>query len=100
MRTPAAQDFLNLAPVRWTPFQAGDELKRLVTLDLIRILQNPKNRYGLSLTELELLHAHGQRINEASSASRPVEAGGAEGGGILLDFGHREPLSGVALDKE
>ena len=99
MRTPAAQDFLNLVSVRWTPFQTSDELKRLVTLDLIRILQHPKNRYGLSVTELELLHAHGQRINETSGTGRPVEPGGAEGGGVLLDFGHREPMSGVALDE-
>lgn len=99
MRTPAAQDFLNLVPIRWTPFQTGDELKRLVTLDLIRILQSPQNRYGLNLTEMELLHAHGQRLNEIGSAGRPIAAGGAEGGGVLLDFGHREPLSGVALDE-
>ena len=99
LRTPAAQDFLHLVPIRWTPFQSGEELYRLITLDLIRILQHPKNRYGLSLTELELIHAHGQRINEATGSGRPIEPGGAEGGGVLLDFAHREPVAGVALDE-
>ena len=65
----------------------------------MRILQHPKNRYGLSLTELELLHVHGQRLNATSDAGRPLEPGGAEGGGVLLDFAHREPLTGVALDE-
>jgi hypothetical protein len=62
-------------------------------------LQHPKNRYGLSVTELELLSAHGQRINANGDVAKPLEPGGAEGGGVLLDFGHREPLAGVGLNE-
>ena len=64
---------------------------RMVTLDFVRILNNPKNRYGLTVTELELLN---QRAAEIRVASMPVaggEPGGAEGGGVLLDIGHKDP---------
>lgn len=97
-RTPAAQDFMRLYPGKWAAFATGDELMRIVTLDLARILQHPTNRYGLSLTELELLSVHAHRIQ---SDAKPdfAEPGGAEGGGVLLDIGHREPLDGTALDE-
>jgi hypothetical protein len=96
--TPAAQDFMRLFPGQWLPFQSGADLARIVTLDLARILQHPTNRYGLSVTELELLNLHIRRLN-AGRISPPMEPGGAEGGGVLLDRGHREPTLGVALDE-
>jgi hypothetical protein len=96
--TPAAQDFMRLYPGKWSSFQTASELARIVTLDLIQILHHPTNRYGLSVTELERLNLHAQRTRTAQSARLP-EAGGAEGGGVLLDFGHREPVQGVALDE-
>jgi hypothetical protein len=71
---------------------------RLVTLDLVQILQHPTNRYGLSVTELELLNLHARRLRADSPTPLP-EPGGAEGGGILLDAGRREPVQGVALDE-
>jgi hypothetical protein len=96
--TPAAHDFMRMFPGAWVPFQSGADLKRIVTQDLVRILHHPTNRYGLSVTELELLNVHARRL-EAGRPTRPMEPGGAEGGGVLLDFGHREPLAGVALDE-
>jgi len=96
-RTPAAQDFMRSARIEWTRFHNGDELARIVALDLIRILNHAKNRYGLTLTELELLDTHRRRIGKATANERPAEPGGAEGGGVLLDLGHREPITGVAL---
>jgi len=96
-RTPAAQNFLRGIPVQWTPFYTGHELARIVTLDLIRILNHSQNRYGLNVTELELLELHRQRAQAANENTRPIEPGGAEGGGVLLDLGHREPVAGVAL---
>jgi hypothetical protein len=95
-RTPAAQDFLRLYPGQWFSFRNGGELIRLVTLDLARILYHPTNRYGLSVTELELLNLHVRRLDGGRS-DQPWEPGGAEGGGVLLDLGHREPVQGVAL---
>lgn len=97
--TLAGQDFVRLLPSGWQRFRNGDELARLVTLDLIEILNHPKNRYGLTVTELELLNLHRQRINKLRSQAH-AEPGGAEGGGILLDLGHREPIMGVALQEE
>ena len=85
-------------PGKWGAFTTPEELARIVTLDLIRILHHPTNRYGLSVTELELLNQHTQRLNGLGRGGLP-EPGGAEGGGVLLDFGHREPVQGVALDE-
>lgn len=97
-RTPAALDFMRLYPGKWAAFTSSDELARIITLDLIRILHHPTNRYGLSVTELELLNNHARRLNVLDQNALP-EPGGAEGGGVLLDFGHRQPLQGVALDE-
>lgn len=96
--TPAGQDFVRLLPSGWQRFRNGDELARLVTLDLIQILNHAKNRYGLNLTELELLNLHRKRINQRHTPEG-LEPGGAEGGGVLLDLGHREPIMGVALNE-
>lgn len=97
--TPAGQDFMRLLPASgWQRFASGAELARLVTLDLVELLNHPKNRYGLSVTELELLNRHGRRIKQARIKTFG-EPGGAEGGGVLLDEGHREPIMGVALDE-
>lgn len=96
--TPAAQEFVRAVPLEWTTFRSVSDLVRIVTLDVVRILRHPTNRYGLNVTELELLSTHAERIKKL-----PVnvggELGGAEGGGVLLDIGHREPLLGVALDE-
>ncbi|MEZ4862994.1 MAG: hypothetical protein R3C14_16870 [Caldilineaceae bacterium] len=97
--TPAAQDFARmLPPSEWQGFRNGAELARIVTLDLIKILNHPTNRYGLTVTELELLNAHRHRLR-ATQPHPVAEPGGAEGGGVLLDLGHREPIMGVALDE-
>jgi len=112
--TPAASEFLREAIVQWVPFQTSAELARLVTLDVVRILNHPANRYGLSVSELERLAAHATIIQKtpmvaARLAGSPyslqpqalaAEPGGAEGGGVLLDHGHREPLLGVPLDED
>jgi hypothetical protein len=90
---------MRLYPGKWQAFRTSDELAQIVTLDLIQLLQHPTNRYGLSLTELELLNTHKQQIQRVK-APRLSEPGGAEGGGVLLDFGHREPIQGVALGEQ
>jgi hypothetical protein len=103
--TPAAAQFVREAPVRWIAFQNSAELVRLVTLDVVRLLNHPDNRYGLTVAELERLAAHAAIVQNAPSAAVRLagpfaaEPGGAEGGGVLLDMGHREPLEGVALDE-
>ena len=56
------------------------------------------NRYGLKVTELEALRGYAAQIAQSALAVRS-DAGGAEGGGVLLDDGRREPLLGVALDE-
>jgi hypothetical protein len=94
--TPAAQDFMRLYPGKWIPFPTSMELARIVTLDLARILLHATNRYGLTVTEMELLTAHANRFRELNSQELP-EPGGAEGGGVLLDLGHREPVDGIAV---
>lgn len=96
--TPAAQDFMRLYPGQWGGFQNNEELYRVITQDLTRLLNHPTNRYGLTVTEMELLSLHARRL-ERRGQTAPLEPGGAEGGGVLLDLGHREPTEGVALDE-
>lgn len=97
--TLAGQDFVRLLPNGWKPFRHTQDIAQIVTMDLIDLLNHSTNRYGLTVTELELLAGHRRRLNALSSA-QPAEPGGAEGGGVLLDLGHREPIDGVALDEE
>lgn len=98
--TPAGQDFVRAALVPWTPFAGPTEAARLVALDVAAILQHPANRYGLSVLELEQLVAHAARLRrQAPTSPQRIEPGGAQGGGVLLDMGHREPMLGVALDE-
>jgi hypothetical protein len=102
--TPAAAQFLREAPVQWQTVAGSAELARLITLDVVRILNHPGNRYGLTVHELERLAAHAAIVKSAPSAavrlaaSAAHEPGGAEGGGVLLDLGHREPLLGQLLE--
>lgn len=96
--TPAAQEFLRRAPLPWVRVFSHAQMARVVTLDVVHILNHPANRYGLSVTELELLNLHAARLRQHAPAVEG-EAGGAQGGGVLLDMGHREPLLGVALDE-
>ena len=108
--TPAAQSFMSsTAPFRWQEFHNTSELARIISLDLVRILDHPSNRYGLTVSELELLKLHGKRIRATPAASKGSQSddepgdkdpGGAEGGGVLLDIGHQEPLDGVALGED
>jgi hypothetical protein len=104
-RTPAAQEFMRGAFVEWTIFRRGADLARIITLDLVRILNHPTNRYGLSVVELEQLELHAQQIRQSAPRTAvfrtergEVDPGGAEGGGVLLDM-QREPVDGVALDE-
>ena len=96
--TPAGERFLREAPIPWQWFSSGADLARIVSLDAIEILLHPTNRYGLKVTELEALRGYAAQIAQSALAVRS-DAGGAEGGGVLLDDGRREPLLGVALDK-
>lgn len=98
--TPAAQDFMRLAAFAdWTGFRSAGELARMVTLDLVRILHHPENRYGLTVTELELLNLRRAELRSSMPAAGG-EPGGAEGGGVLLDAGHKDPADGVLLEDE
>jgi len=91
-RTPAAQEFVRNFPGEWKRFHSRAELARLVTLDLVRILNHTTNRYGLSVHDLELLKLHATRIMKEAPDLRG-EPGGAEGGGVLLDTVHGNEFS-------
>jgi hypothetical protein len=98
--SPAGQEFVRAAFVPWKSFTGPDEAARIVALDVAAILQHPANRYGLGLVELQQLTAYAARLQRATPAEQPrTETGGAQGGGVLLDMGHREPIQGVPLDE-
>ncbi len=108
--TPAAQAFMSSsAPYRWQQFRNAADLSRIISLDLVRILDHPTNRYGLTVSEQQLVRMHGKRIRATAAAvhndahgDQPtaLDPGGAEGGGVLLDIGHEEPADGVALGED
>ncbi len=109
--TPAAQAFMSSsAPFRWQQFHTATELSHIIALDMVRILDHPTNRYGLTVSELELVKLHGKRIKASAAAASQIDPrheepialdpGGAEGGGVLLDIGHEEPADGVALGED
>ncbi|GIV79515.1 MAG: hypothetical protein KatS3mg050_3909 [Litorilinea sp.] len=95
--TPAAQEFVRTSLVEWTVFRNGPHLSQIVTLDLVRILNHPTNRYGLTVSELEMLNLHAARLRQ-SLPPTDGEPGGAEGGGVLLDAINRDPVDGVLLE--
>lgn len=97
-RTLAAGEFLRLAPVEWISFTGRRHLAALIGLDLIDLLLHPKNRYGLGMTELEGLRMRRAQIKEGM-VNATAEAGGAEGGGVILDRGRIESAEGVLLEE-
>lgn len=96
--TPAGEEFLRVATVPWQWFATSADLVRIVSLDAIELLLHPANRFGLKITELEALRGYAAQIARTPLLVRH-DPGGAEGGGVLLDDGRREPLLGVALDE-
>ena len=93
-RTPAAQEFVRNFPGEWTRFRSRAELARLITVDLVRILNHPTNRYGLTVHDLELLKLHSARILKQTPDLRG-DPGGAEGGGVLLDTVHGDEFDEI-----
>ena len=100
--TLAASEFAQNSLVEWKKFWTPEGLANIVTQDLIRTLNHRQNRYGLTVSEREILSVHGKRLQtqQASRARSTVrDPGGAEGGGILLDP-LKEPIDGVPLGEE
>lgn len=101
--TPAAQEFMHNSLVKWTTFNSPAHLAHIITLDLIRILDHPTNRYGLTLAEVELLNTHAQSLRQRAIARADdyvKNPGGAEGGGVLLDPLRSEPADGVPVEED
>lgn len=86
--TPAALEFFRLAPVHWHNFRSQAELAKLVSLDLARLLHQPENPYGLTVTDMERVTAYVRRL-EAKPVEIVKDPGGAEGSAILIDTAHR-----------
>ena len=86
--TPAALEFFRLAPAPWHNFRSQAELARLVSLDLARLLHQPENPYGLTVTDMERVTAYVRRL-EAKPVEIVKDPGGAEGSAILIDTAHR-----------
>jgi hypothetical protein len=88
--TPAASEFFRLAPTPWHNFRTQADLAKLVSLDLARMLHQPDNRFGLSVTDMERVAFYLRGLEKKTLA--PVrEPQGAEGSAILIDTAHRAP---------
>jgi hypothetical protein len=97
-RTLAANEFLRLAVADWIDFHNQRQFAQLIGLDLIDLLIHPKNRYGLTLNEIELLRIRRAQVKEGLVAT-VQDPGGAEGGGVILDRARIEESEGVLLDR-
>lgn len=100
--SPAAQQFKQNSLARWQEFQNVSQLAAYITFDLIKTLNHPQNRYGLTVTESEMLRTHGDRLRHkaaAEAATIVAEPGGVEGGGILLDNLRQDPLDAVLIEE-
>jgi hypothetical protein len=86
--TPAAIEFFRLTPVAWQDFHNQAQLARLVSLDLVRLLQGADNRFGLTVMDMERVAAYMRRL-EAKSVEKVRDPGGAEGGAVLLDASNK-----------
>lgn len=93
--SPAAHIFLAWTRARWLTFRTPEELAQWVMWDLIDLLLHPKNRYGLTPDEVHKLLLFRKQL--AVQEVVQGEAGGTEGGGVLLDDIRREPLEGQLL---
>jgi hypothetical protein len=89
--TPSALEFFRLVPVRWHDFRNQAELARAVSLDLARLLHDAENPYGLTVGDMERVAAYVRRL-EAKTIEPVRDPGGAEGGAVLIDTAHRQPL--------
>ena len=107
-RTQAGQEFLRMTHAPWKTFQSSRHLGQQIGLDLIDTLLHPENRYGLNLVEVEALRQSGQELKKgldrflASSRLGGVAgvgaAGGAEGGGVILDPAEAQALIAEELE--
>lgn len=107
MRTQAGREFLRIAHAPWKTFQDSTHLGRQIGLDLVDTLLHPENRYGLNLVEVEglrksrqdLVQGLGRLISSPQTrASEAGEAGGAEGGGVILDPAEAQALIAEELE--
>jgi len=90
--TPAAQQFLRTASNQipadaWRIFRTDAELARIVGLDLVDLLLHPRNRYGVSLAEIQALQRHRQALQKGAESVDP-EPGGAGAGAVILCRGN------------
>ena len=95
--TPAGRSFVHGSLVHWDTFRTAGELERLVGRVLVKTLLHPRNRYGLTWAERDLLRQHRFNASERTPAPDP---GGAEGGGILLDERDPDTRVGVLLGED
>ena len=101
--SPAAQQFKQNSLVQWQEFNSSAHLAALATVDLIKTLDHPQNRYGLTVTEADVLRTHAKRLGQkaaSEAASIVAEPGGAEGGGVLLDNLRQDPVDAVLVDPD
>ena len=96
-RTPACQVFLQEnAGLDWTTAAGLPALRHLVVRDLGRFLLAHHERYGLTVTEMELLRSYIQNLDKAGYVPVPAKATGAAGGGVILAPG-KDQLPGTQI---
>jgi hypothetical protein len=91
-RTPAGQVFVQEnSDLGWTGFADLGALQRAWVRDVGRFLLGHRERYGVTLTEVQSLTGYIQGLDQTPHAPVPAKATGAAGGGVILAPGKDEP---------
>jgi hypothetical protein len=97
-RTPAARVFIRDAQVSWMPFHIGQDLETLIQRALAQRILKRAESYALSPVEWETLSALvEQPSHKEMGKTKPDEASGAGGGGVIIAPGRDLPPGGVLM---
>jgi len=88
-QSPSAQDAFRRMKANWRVFTQPEELRRLLSADLVQVLLRRATQFGLELQELEklseLARPDGEsRQDEREATTRARPEGDVERGGVIL----------------
>jgi hypothetical protein len=84
----------------WTRYAQLADLRRIVLKDLSRFLLSHAERHGLTLLEIESLHAFLATLDKSAPLAAPAKATGAGGGGVILAPGKDQPPGAHLVGEE
>ncbi len=97
IRTPAGQEFIKSAGVRWEPFQDARDLSQQVQQWLVKHLLQNAIAYALTSEEVEQLQ---EMLAAAETEALTEEGQGADSSAVILSRERFMPSEGVIVEEE